>query len=314
MLRNVSNTMCIKEEIGMKLKAMIASSVMTLTALGTVTAYAATTNTTGTTSSSTSSTSTSTASTTSGQGHHAKGAGFWGVDIASILGIDKTTLQSDLKAGQSLAQIAQSKGIDESTLISDIESAEKAQLDKAVSAGKLTYAQEQKLLTNAQSRIQQMVEHTGGFAKGSFQGAGSNKGAFAPLSDIASILGVDTSTLQSDLKAGQSLAQIAQSKGIDESTLVSDIESAEKTQLDKAVSAGKLTSSEEQKILSNADTMITKLVERTGAPQQGHAFHHGKRGSASAQSGTSASAGSSSSSGSASTSSSTSTVSTSSAN
>ncbi|GMA65422.1 hypothetical protein NZD89_08215 [Alicyclobacillus fastidiosus] len=244
----------------MRMKTLIASSVMTLAAVGTVTAYAAT-NTNSTT---------PTASHTNHKFHRG-GVGSL-ESIAKIIDIDSSTLQSDLKSGQSLAQIAQAKGIDEQTLISDIESAQKSKLDQAVSNGKLTSAQEQQILTKLDSRVQQLVEQTGGFSKGMGGKAWLGKGR---LADLATIIGVDQATLQSDLKSGESLAQIAQSKGLDEQTLISDIESAEKAQLDKLVQSGKLTSAQEQKILSKQDARITQLVENPGF-QKGVKTHHSK--------------------------------------
>jgi uncharacterized protein YidB (DUF937 family) len=92
--------------------------------------------------------------------------------------------------------------------------------------------------------------------------------------DIANILGITPQTLKSDLQNGQSLAQIAQSKGMDEQTLIQKIEDAQKTRLDKAVKNGKLTSNQEQNILTKMDARVKKLVEHKG----GFSAHRKLRG------------------------------------
>lgn len=82
--------------------------------------------------------------------------------ITSVLGIDSATLKTDLQNGQSLVEIAQSKGISESTLVSDLQSSLKAQLDQAVSNGKMTSDMESNILTKLETNITQMVETAGG--------------------------------------------------------------------------------------------------------------------------------------------------------
>lgn len=152
--------------INSKAKMMIAGALVVTGTLGTVTAFASTNN------------SNKSSTTVTGQAgptvsHHGMSRGgcdsgrigFRGAlnpgSLATILGIDQQTLQSDLKVGQSLVQIAQSKNISEQALISDLQTNYKKQLDAAMSTGKLTSAQEQKMLTNFDNHVKQMVERTG---------------------------------------------------------------------------------------------------------------------------------------------------------
>ncbi|GMA65760.1 hypothetical protein NZD89_28515 (plasmid) [Alicyclobacillus fastidiosus] len=269
----------------MKIKTMITSSILTLgavSALGTATVFAATNTHTH-------------ASPTKSSHHKVVKNGTEKTsqknnrispmsDISNILGISSTTLQSDLKSGQSLAQIAQNQGISEQTLVSDIESAETSQLNQAVQNGKLTSAQEQNILSNLDSHVQQMVEHTGGFQKGNgkwsgatsgtkgswSKGSSSDAGQQSQLSNLSSILGISQSTLQSDLQSGQSILDIAQNQGISEQTLETDLTNNLQTQLDQAVSNGKLTSTQEQTILNNFSSRIGQMLAQQGGFGQGH--------------------------------------------
>ncbi|GMA51011.1 hypothetical protein GCM10025857_23680 [Alicyclobacillus contaminans] len=237
-------------------KLLIGAAGLTATILVPASAFAASTANSGT------STSTSVA-----KAHHAfKGQTGAGISsLLSILGIDQATLKSDIQAGESIAQIAESKGISEDTLISDLKADLQSKLDQAVQSGKLTSAQEQKILSNFDAQEKKFVEQKGGVAaKNSGQ-----RMAFNALSELTSILNIDQATLKADLQAGQSIAQIAESKGISEDTLISDLQADLQSKLDQAVQSGKLTSTAEQKILSNFASKAKQMLEHTGTFQGG---------------------------------------------
>jgi hypothetical protein len=71
--------------------------------------------------------------------------------VADKLGLTEAQLQSELKSGKSFSDIAKEKNLTEQDLRSAAAAAVKAQLDAAVTAGKLTQAQEDSMV----QRIQQ---------------------------------------------------------------------------------------------------------------------------------------------------------------
>jgi hypothetical protein len=75
--------------------------------------------------------------------------------------------------------------------------------------------------------------------------------------------------IQTQRLAGQSLVQIAASKNVGKDTLVSTILDAKKATLDKLVAASKLTQAQADAMLSNMQTQVTTMVERTsvGRPE-----------------------------------------------
>lgn len=245
-----------------KWKTVVASSLLTVGAIGTVTSFAAS-NSTSTHSASTAASQWSASDHSHAGSHHGFGGGR-GIggghgqltELASILGIDVATLQSDLQSGQSIMSIAQTKGISEQTLVSTLQSNLKNRLDQAVQNGKMTSVQEQQMLTNFSGHATQFLEHAGTMPGHGPRGQGR-------FGDVSKILGVDNATLQTDLKAGQSLAQIAQSKGISEQTLITDLTSNLKSQLDQSVTAGKLTAQQEQQILGKFQSHVTQFVEHS---------------------------------------------------
>jgi hypothetical protein len=83
---------------------------------------------------------------------------------AGYLGISQQALGSDLRSGKTLAAIATAKGKSVSGLEKAMLAASKKQLDSAVTAKRLTAAQESKLLMALSSRIDTFV--TKGFHLG----------------------------------------------------------------------------------------------------------------------------------------------------
>lgn len=246
--------------VNAKLKLAMAGTVITLGVVGTITAFAATTNTN---------------TSNSGQGarttwaaHHGRmghgvDAGAMNLDsIAKLLNLDSSTLKSDLESGKSLAQIAQSQGVSLQTLISTLEINLKTTLDSKVAAGTMTPVQETAMLTNFNSHATQMVESTRRFH--SQGGRGPFEHRKAGLRTVAKVLGVSRATLQSDLQSGQSIVDVATSKGISEDSLVATLKANLKSKLDARVSAGKMTSQEEQQMLTNFESRVKPRLERKG--------------------------------------------------
>jgi hypothetical protein len=105
---------------------------------------------------------------------HARGHRGLGVRRVAeqYLGISAATLRSDLRSGKSLAQIASSTpGKSVEGLKAAILAARKTRLDQAVSRGKLTSQREQKRLTNLSSRIEALLQRSGGGGPGGDRGA-----------------------------------------------------------------------------------------------------------------------------------------------
>ena len=89
-----------------------------------------------------------------------RGAHF-GAAVASYLGLTRAELRTQLRSGKSLAQIAVAQGKTVAGLKAAILVAAKTRLDKAVTAGKLSAAQEQALLDKLAAHIDELVNRTG---------------------------------------------------------------------------------------------------------------------------------------------------------
>ena len=144
-----------------------------------------------------------------------------------------------------------------------IQAAVKTGLDQAVAAGTITAAQEQKLLTGLQSRLDRLVNAPHPLRGLIPQRAVKARGLVAV---VAGYLGVTAPQLKSELQGGKTLAQVATAHGKTVAGLEQAITSAVKTRLDRVVAAGQITSAMEKTILSRLTSNLDAIVN--------HSFTH----------------------------------------
>jgi len=95
-------------------------------------------------------------------GHgHSGDHGLHGLDAAaSYLGLSESQLRSQLESGKTLAQVAKAQGKSVDGLVAALKADLKQHLDRAVADGRLTQAQEDQILANADQRLTQLVNGT----------------------------------------------------------------------------------------------------------------------------------------------------------
>ncbi len=215
-------------------------------------------------------------------GHFGIGPFHRGDDLAAAatyLGTTASDLQSKLAAGQTLAQIADAtNGKSASGLIDALVTHEKTELQQAVTDGKLTQTQADQLETNLTDRITALVNGTKPTGPGGHFGIGPfHRGD--DLAAAATYLGTTASDLQSKLAAGQTLAQIADAtSGKSASGLIDALVTHEKTELQQAVTDGKLTQTQADQLETNLTDRITALVNGTRPTGPGPGFGFRFRG------------------------------------
>jgi len=109
-------------------------------------------------------------------------------------------------------------------------------------------------------------------------GARHGGGTSGELSAAATYLGITPAALRADLQSGKTLAQVADgTSGKSASGLVDALVASEKSTLDAAVSAGKLTAAQEQTLLANVQQRVAALVNgtRPSLPGPGKGFGFG---------------------------------------
>ena len=88
---------------------------------------------------------------------------------AAYIGITEAQLRTELEGGKSLGQVATAHGKSVNGLIDALVAAAKGKLDSAVSAGRLTKAQETEMLGVLKDRITKMINQTGGLREQHFR-------------------------------------------------------------------------------------------------------------------------------------------------
>lgn len=103
---------------------------------------------------------------------------------AGVIGVSPTSLVQDLRAGQSIADVAQAHNVSPQTVITTLTADAGVRIDAAVTAGKLTPAQGAALKANLAGEVTTFVERKGlggGFLPGPFgRFGGKGPGGEAP--------------------------------------------------------------------------------------------------------------------------------------
>jgi hypothetical protein len=155
-----------------------------------------------------------------------------------------------------------------------------ALLSTLVAKGTITQAQADAVLA-AQAAAKAAHEANRGAREAGKSMAKPIKGEFLTL--ISTAVGLDTATVTTRIKAGESLAAIA---GAKKDALVAALVADHNKRIDAAVTAGTVTAAQATILKSNVVAHVTKLVEATPAPlfrggkggERGERGHGGKKG------------------------------------
>jgi hypothetical protein len=160
--------------------------------------------------------------------------------------------------------VAKRLGVQPGALTDAVKGALKDQVDAAVAAGRLTQAQA--------DAIKSRIDSGQGPGFFGFNHVGRGAGFHGELDAAASYLGLTDEQIDSERQAGKSLAQIATAHGKSVDGLVQALVDAETKELDQAVKDGRLTSAQEQQIVSGLKARITDMVNSTSffGPRRGH--------------------------------------------
>jgi hypothetical protein len=143
-------------------------------------------------------------------------------------------------------------GVQPNALSDALKKAYENRIDAAVAAGRLSKEQGDELKTRIESG--ELPLFFGGGPHGRFGHPGPS------LDVVATYLGLTEAELWTELRSGKTLAQIATAHGKTADGLVQALYDAKKKQLDAAVSAGRLTQSEEDSLLAGLKQRITDFV------------------------------------------------------
>ena len=164
-------------------------------------------------------------------------------------------------------------GVQPTQLSNALKKALENRVDAEVTAGRLTKQQGAELKQRIESGEVPLFGGPGLGGRGEFH----HFGPFGGLGAAATFLGLSQSQLDSRLEGGKTLASIAKSEGKSADDLVGAMIAPLEKRLESAVSAGRLTKSQETSILADAKTRMTNFVNGTTPPfdrdgDRGHGF------------------------------------------
>ena len=169
--------------------------------------------------------------------------------------------QTDSPAASSktiVASAAKQVGVSESALTAALIESEETQIDAQVTAGRLTQAEADAIKQRLESGDVPLVGI--GMAFGDHHDSPGHGGPGHDLAAASTYLGVSEATVRSELDGGKTLAQIATANGKTVDGLVTALAAAEKSELDAAVTSGKITQTQEAAMLVNSKQHITDEV------------------------------------------------------
>ncbi|MCD9020809.1 hypothetical protein [Cohnella silvisoli] len=174
-------------------------------------------------------------------------------EVLDLLKLDKAAFNEKIKAGMTLAKIAEGQGVSRDSL-------KKAMTD---SFNKKLEERKKDFADNLDKMIDSdlQVDIRGG-------------GFRAPLdfSAAAKVLGLSADQVKEQLSAGKSLADLATDKGVDVQKLIDAEKTALTSSINQAVKDGKLTQTEADKQLKDVANIAEKIVNGKGF---GEGHRHG---------------------------------------
>ena len=186
---------------------------------------------------------------------------------AAYIGVSISELREQLRAGNSLANIAVAHGKSVDGLEAAIVADAKSHLDKAVADGKLTADRAAQILATLKSKVVEIVMRTGAPAGKGKPGKGkAGKGeaaARAAVKSAATYLGLSIAELRTQLQAGKSLAQVATARGTSVEGLKAAIVADAKAVIDKLVASGKISAERGKQYLAQIEAHVDGFVNRT---------------------------------------------------
>jgi hypothetical protein len=176
---------------------------------------------------------------------------------ATYLGLTESELQTRLRSGKTMAEVANATaGKSVAGLVDALVADAKQHIASDVSGGRLTQAQADKILSGLEQHITTRVN-----SNGPADGPHGRGGPHGGLDAAATYLGLSETELMTKLQSGQTLAQIADATaGKSKAGLIAALVAGEKSHLDQAVKDGRLTQAQADAMSANIESRVTDLV------------------------------------------------------
>jgi transposase-like protein len=183
---------------------------------------------------------------------------------ADTIHVDQKDLVAELRAGKTIADVANEHHVAPQTVIDAIVNAAKARIATAVQNGKLTQDRADKL----EARLPQLADKlvNGHVHPRRLARRQATRGALEVAADT---LHVDQKDLVTELRSGKSIADVANEHHVAPQTVIDAIVNAAKARIATAVQNGKLTQDRADKLEARLPQLADKLVNGHVHPRAG---------------------------------------------
>lgn len=192
-----------------------------------------------------------------GEGHHGRHGfeGFGTLDsLTTVLGLTEEEIKAELQVGKTLADIAAEHNVAVDAVIDALVTDAQTRIATAVTDGTITQAEAEAKLADLDTRITDMV-------KSVFDGKGhEGRHGLGGFGDLASIIGIDSTTLTEALQAGSTPGEIAEGNGVTINELRTAMLSNVLTHLDEEVAEGDFTQAEADAMLATAESQVDDVI------------------------------------------------------
>jgi hypothetical protein len=177
-------------------------------------------------------------------------------EVLDLLKLDKAAFDAKIKAGSTLAKIAEEQGISRDSLKSAITAA----FNKKLEEQKQEFSTNLDKIIDSDLQANKIEGRDGGFRVG------------LDVTEAAKVLGLSADQVKEQLSADKSLADLAKEKGVDVQKLIDAQIASLTSNINQAVKDGKLTQAQADKQLADVANIADKMVNGQGL---GKGQHHG---------------------------------------
>jgi len=161
--------------------------------------------------------------------------------VAKVLGLTVEELQTELRAGKSLADVAKAKNVDiakvKQAIIDDFTARETAE----VASGEHTQAEVDAKIADLKANIDDIVNGVKPAGMPGGKGDHGPRGGMPAADAAAKALGMTAEELRTELRSGKSIADVAKAKNVDIEKVKTAITADLKAHLDEEVASGEHT-------------------------------------------------------------------------
>lgn len=165
--------------------------------------------------------------------------------IANMIGIDVRSLLAELKAGSSIADVAEANGVDSQTIIEALVVEAQAGIDEKAAQGGISAEEAAEWSAKLEERFTYYVnESAAAFEKDGNGEHEKREDGMREFETIANLIGIDLRALLAELKAGSSIADVAEANGVDPQTIINALVADAQADIDAAAAEGKISAEE----------------------------------------------------------------------